>query len=83
VTGVLAHNVVIATATTTLVWCLFVTGSGQIAAMKSGYTLSRAGLCPWDNRGKANSWPPPIHKNLHKKKKAKFCNIVTATSLLN
>jgi hypothetical protein len=26
----------------------------------------RAGLCPWDNRGKANSWrpPPPVHKNL-------------------
>jgi hypothetical protein len=29
--------------------------------------LVRAGLCPWDNRGKANSWRPPIHKNLQKK----------------
>jgi hypothetical protein len=29
----------------------------------------RAGLCPWDNPGKENSWrPPPIHKNLQKKK---------------
>jgi hypothetical protein len=44
---------------------------------------TRAGLCPWDNRGKANSCrpPPPIRKNLQKK--AKLCNIVTATSLLN
>jgi hypothetical protein len=26
---------------------------------------SRTGLCPWDNRGKANSCPPPrVHKNL-------------------
>jgi hypothetical protein len=31
--------------------------------------LGRAGLYPWDNSGKANSWrPPPIHKNLQKKK---------------
>jgi hypothetical protein len=21
--------------------------------------IQRAGLCPWDNRGKANSWRPP------------------------
>jgi hypothetical protein len=47
---------------------------------------TRAGLCPWDNRGKANGWrqppppsPPPVHNNLQKKK-AKLCNIVTATS---
>jgi hypothetical protein len=50
--------------------------------------ITRAGLCPWDNRGKANSWrrslTPPImvHKNLQTKN-AKLCNIVTATSLLN
>jgi hypothetical protein len=26
---------------------------------------NRASLCPWDNRGKANSYPPPpVHKNL-------------------
>jgi hypothetical protein len=34
------------------------------------YLLGRAGLCPWDNRGKVNSWrppPPSIHKNLEKK----------------
>jgi hypothetical protein len=32
---------------------------------------SRADLCPWYNRGKANSCtppPPPVHKNLQKKK---------------
>jgi hypothetical protein len=35
--------------------------------------IARAGLCPWDNRGKANSWrpPPTINKNLQKKKKKK------------
>jgi hypothetical protein len=29
----------------------------------------RAGLCPWDNQGKANSWRPPrpVHKNVKKK----------------
>jgi hypothetical protein len=34
--------------------------------------LGRAGLCPWENRGKANSWrpPPSIHKNSQKKCKA-------------
>jgi hypothetical protein len=26
----------------------------------------RAGLCPWDNRGKANSCHPPPHNNLQK-----------------
>jgi hypothetical protein len=43
-----------------------------------------AGLCPWDNRGKANSWrpPAPLHKNLQQKN-AKLWNIVTAISLLN
>jgi hypothetical protein len=30
-------------------------------------TLGRAGLCPRDNRGKANSWRP-LYKNLQKKK---------------
>jgi hypothetical protein len=33
----------------------------------SGAICTRAGLCPWDNRGKANSWRPPVHKNLQKK----------------
>jgi hypothetical protein len=35
----------------------------------------RAGLCPWDNRGKANSWrtpPPPVHKNLEKNAKLRL-----------
>jgi hypothetical protein len=31
-----------------------------------GKVWSRAGLCSWDNRGKANSWRPlpPVNKNL-------------------
>src|SRR5215510_9913641 len=37
-----------------------------------------AGLCPWDSRGKANSWrppPPPVPKNLQKKCKAlQYCD---------
>jgi hypothetical protein len=45
----------------------------------------RAGFCPWNSRGKANSWSPPppfpLHKNLQKN--TKLCNIVTATSSLN
>jgi hypothetical protein len=40
--------------------------------------VTRAGLCPWDNRGKAKSWRPPVHKNLQKKKKKsealKYCD---------
>jgi hypothetical protein len=45
------------------------TGSLQVVERGRGMTLTpRVGLCPWDNRGKANSWrpPSPIHKNLQK-----------------
>jgi hypothetical protein len=30
--------------------------------------LVRAGLCPWDNHGKANSWRPPQIQKICKKK---------------
>jgi hypothetical protein len=43
-----------------------------------GVGLHRAGLCPWENRGKAKIWrppPPPIHKNLQKKCEAlQYCD---------
>jgi hypothetical protein len=34
------------------------------------WPVTRAGLCPWDNRGKANSWrPPATHKQKFATKK--------------
>jgi hypothetical protein len=46
------------------------TVGGQLTQVLLYYVyFTRAGLCPWDNRGKANSWRPiPVHKNLQKKK---------------
>jgi hypothetical protein len=46
----------------------------------------RAGLCPWDNRGKANSWrpPSPVNKNLQPKKKSEalqYCDSNEFTEL--
>jgi hypothetical protein len=40
---------------------------------------ARAGLCPWGNRGKANSWRPPGNADNFASREAKLCNIVTAT----
>jgi hypothetical protein len=44
----------------------------------------RASLCPWDNRGKANSWRPPIHKNVQKCKvlqsRDEFIELTVGTS---
>jgi hypothetical protein len=41
-----------------------------VCVMTLGVKTARASLCPWGNRGKANSWRPPSkHKNLQKKKK--------------
>jgi hypothetical protein len=31
-------------------------------------SVGRAGLCPWDNWGKANSWCPPQYIKIKKKK---------------
>jgi hypothetical protein len=38
------------------------------AVQKTVCLMDRAGLCPWDNRVKANNGapPPPIHKNVQK-----------------
>jgi hypothetical protein len=32
--------------------------------------VSRAGLCPWDNLGKANNWHPPPHQYIKFAKKS-------------
>jgi hypothetical protein len=39
-----------------------------------GYYTARAGFCPWDNRGKANSWPPPYIKICKKMQALQNCD---------
>jgi hypothetical protein len=45
---------------------------------------TRAGLCPWDNRGKANSWSPPAYIKIWKKKSEalQYCDSNEFTELM-